>query len=108
LAVQDFENVEKLLNDLVQKFPEDETLFDRVLNELFKDNRLEQAEAINQQFLKVFPNLETPFIYQGNLVLAREDTTNALSYFHKALQINPSYSEFQEYVTSLQEKFDKE
>lgn len=108
LAVRDFGNAEHLMYSLIEEFPEDETLFDRVLKELFKENRLEQAEAINQQFLKVFPNLETPFIYQGNLVLAREDTTNALSYFHKALQINPSYSEFEEYVTSLQEKLDKE
>jgi tetratricopeptide (TPR) repeat protein len=101
LAVQDFENAEKVLNDLAQKFPEDETLFDRVLNELFKENRLEQAEAINQRFLKEFPNFETPLIYQGNFVLSRGDTLKALSVYEKALDINPSYIELDDYVNRL-------
>jgi tetratricopeptide (TPR) repeat protein len=86
---------------LAQKFPEDETLFDRVLNELFKENRLEQAEAINQRFLKEFPNFETPLIYQGNFVLSRGDTLKALSVYEKALDINPSYIELDDYVNRL-------
>lgn len=101
LAVRDFEKAEKTMTGLVEKFPEDETLFGRVLRELFKENRLQQAEGINQRFLKKFPHLESPYIYQGNFLLSRRDTVGALKYYEKALSINPSYTEFNDYVNQL-------
>ena len=101
LAVKDFDNAEVVLNKLAQKFPEDQSLFERVLKAMFASNELQKAIVINRLFMKAFPNLDTPLIYQGNLIIAKGDTIGALKLFDKALEINPSYSELRGYVNSL-------
>ena len=76
-------------------------IFDRVLKAMFASNEIQMAKAINQRFLKAFPNLDTPLIYEANLNLAGGDTLGALRYFDRALEINPAYTELQSYVNSL-------
>ena len=101
LAVLDFESTSIILDSLVVKFPEDKSLFDRVLKAMFASNEIQMAKAINERFLKAFPNLDTPLIYEANLNLAGGDTLGALRYFDRALEINPAYTELQSYVNSL-------
>ena len=101
LAVNNFEKAEEVLNGLVMDFPEDESLYDRMLQKLFRSNDLAKAEHLNSRFLIAFPNLDKPLIYQGNLTLSKGDTLGALELFESALVINPTYEEFEIYVDQL-------
>ena len=104
LELGDFANAEKIMNVLIAMFPDDESLFDRVLKALFTEVQLDQAERINQQFLESFPKLDLPHIYQGNVNIAKGDTLGALLHFEKALEFNPNYGDLEDYLNHLRKE----
>jgi tetratricopeptide (TPR) repeat protein len=107
LELGDFENAEKVMNVLIGMFPEDESLFDRVLKALFSEVQFDQAERINQQFLEAFPKLDLPYIYQGNVNIAKGDTLGALLHFEQALEFNPNYADLEGYLKHLKQELNK-
>jgi tetratricopeptide (TPR) repeat protein len=104
LELGDFENAEKIMNVLIGIFPEDESLFDRVLKGLFTEVQFNQAERINQQFLEAFPKLDLPYIYQGNVNIAKGDTLGALLHFEQALEFNPNNADLEGYLNYLKQE----
>lgn len=107
LDLGDFENAEKTMNVLVVMFPEDESIFDRVLKALFTIGQYEQAESINDRFLQAFPKLDLPHIYQGNVNIAKGDTLGAIPHFEQALELNPNYADLEGYLNHLKQELNK-
>ncbi|MGB0918108.1 MAG: tetratricopeptide repeat protein [Flavobacteriales bacterium] len=67
----------------------------------FLAGEMAKAKTTNAEFIKEFPNKDEPQIHQGNVFLAAGDTTKAMRYFNRALEINPRNTAFAEYLKSL-------
>lgn len=108
LELGEFKNAEETMLLLAERFPDDITLYDRVLKALFAIGSYEHAENINQKFLSAHPKSNLPLIYQGNFRVAEGDTLAALPFFEKALKVNPDYSELEQYLNHLYDQLGKE
>lgn len=107
LATNEWENAVKLMYRLIETHPQDETLYNRVVSDLFVGGAINLFEEVNANYLAAFPNSEIALIHQGNLFLSKGDTAQALSYFDRSIEIKPDYIEFVAYVSSLRTQFEQ-
>ncbi|MBN1542344.1 tetratricopeptide repeat protein [candidate division KSB1 bacterium] len=75
------------------------------MGQLFLQARaLACAENIFKELLQEHPELETPFLGLATLAMVREDTTQAIFWYRRALQQDPDYADAKAELRMLLEK----
>ena len=86
---------------LISLYPGDFDNWNKRAVAYFLAGDLENAKNTNVEFISHFPVRDEPQIHQGNVFLAQGDTTQAMSYFKRALEINPSNAAFENHLKTL-------
>jgi tetratricopeptide (TPR) repeat protein len=57
----------------------------------FENGEVGKAMKINEDIMHKYPNLDAPYLSDGNYFIMQEDTTTAIKYWEQAAQRNPGY-----------------
>ena len=92
--------------DVLKLDPGNKSAMNEIVALYFLEAELASAELINKQFFRLHPEASEPYIHQGNITLAKGDTTAALNYYQEAILRDSENQEFIKYVESLKKQVD--